>query len=121
MHTSPLKEKRRGEALGEVYIYWGKPRQYVCITTTTTERGGGAWANLKDGQTGLIKCVKRAPRLVGVEFGAKNLHAQEGKDKDEEHEEDEEGVDAGNRVHQGLDQVAHRGPVSDKATQILTL
>ena len=69
--------------------------------------------NLKDGQTGLVKGVKGAPRIVRVEFGAKNLHAQQGKDKYEEHEQDQKGVDAGNRVHQRLDEVAHGGPVSD--------
>ena len=67
--------------------------------------------NLKDRETGLVKRVEGAPRLVRLKLGAKDLHAEQGEDKDKEHEEDEEGVDAGDTVHQRLHQVAHRLPV----------
>ena len=67
--------------------------------------------HLKHRQTGLVKRVKGGPGLVGRELAAENLHAQQGKDEDKEHEEDEQGVDGGDRVDQRLDQVAHGGPV----------
>ena len=44
----------------------------------------------------------------------KDLHAEEGKDEDEEHEEDQQGNNGGDRVHQGLDKVTHGRPVSRK-------
>ena len=54
--------------------------------------------------------VKVGP-TVRVKFAPKNLHPKQGGDEDGEHEEDEEGGDAGDRVDQRLHQVAHAVPI----------
>ena len=42
----------------------------------------------------------------------KYLHAQEGKDEDEQNEQNQQSVDRGDGVDQRLHQVTHRRPVS---------
>ena len=55
--------------------------------------------HLEDGQAGLTKVVKSTPRLFIGKSASKNLHAQEGKNKNEENEEHEKGVDGGDGVN----------------------
>lgn len=71
-----------------------------------------SWVYLEHSEAGLGESVEVTPRVNGVrELPAKYLHAQQRKDEDEKEENDEEGVDRRDGVHQGLDKVAHRGPV----------
>lgn len=48
---------------------------------------------------------------VGVELAPKDLHSEQRHDEDTEHEEHEEGSDAGNGVDQGFHKVTHAAPV----------
>ena len=68
--------------------------------------------HLEDREAGLRERVEVAPRLGRVvELPAEDLHPQQGEDEDEQEEDDQQRVDRGDRVHQRLHQVAHRGPV----------
>ena len=58
-----------------------------------------AHRHLEHGQAGLTKVVKSTPRLFIGKSASKNLHAQEGKNKNEENEEHEKGVDGGDGVN----------------------
>ena len=76
---------------------------------------------LKHRETTLAKTVKSAPLgvLAGRESASKYLHSEEGKNEDEQNEQDEQGVDRGDRVHEGLYQVSHRAPVSEECGVVI--
>ncbi len=67
---------------------------------------------LENGQARLREAVEVAPGLDCVrELPAEDLHSQQGEDEDEQEENDEQGVDGRDRVHQRLDEVSHGRPV----------
>ena len=70
---------------------------------------------LKHRETTLAEAVKSAPLgvLARRESASKYLHSEESKNEDEQNEQDEQRVDGGDGVHEGLYQVSHRAPVSE--------
>ena len=70
---------------------------------------------LKNWETALTEAVKCAPLGVfaGGEAAAENLHSEQREYEDKQNKEDEQRVDWGDGVHQGLYQVAHGAPVSE--------
>ena len=55
------------------------------------------------------------PRVDGFrELSAEDLHPEKGENENEEEQNNEQGINGRDGVDQGLDQVAHGGPVSGK-------
>ena len=67
-------------------------------------------SNLENGDSARHDRVK-VGASVRVKSAPENLHSEQSGDEDGEHEEDEEGRDAGDGVHQRLHQVAHAVPI----------
>ena len=67
-------------------------------------------SNLENGDSARHDRVK-VGASVRVKSAPENLHSEQSSDEDGEHEEDEEGRDAGDGVHQRLHQVAHAVPI----------
>ena len=75
---------------------------------------------LEHRQTGLRESVKVGPRSGTVwELSSENLHPQQGENKDEEEEDNKQGINGRDGVDQRLDQVTHRSPVPRKRDQVV--
>ena len=79
-------------------------------TGISTVVGNAKSRYLEHGHSAGHDAVKVGP-AVRVKSAAEDLHSEQGGDEDGQHEEDQEGGDAGDRVDQRLHQVAHAVPI----------
>ena len=79
-------------------------------TGISTVVGNAKSGYLEHGHSAGHDAVKVGP-AVRVKSAAEDLHSEQGGDEDGQHEEDEQGGDAGDGVDQRLHQVAHAVPI----------
>ena len=79
-------------------------------TGISTVVGNAKSRYLEHGHSAGHDAVKVGP-AVRVKSAAEDLHSEQGGDEDGQHEEDQQGGDAGDRVDQRLHQVAHAVPI----------
>ena len=88
----------------------GMPGHTLETGISTVVVGNAKSRYLEHGHSAWHDAVKVGP-AVRVKSAAEDLHSEQGGDEDGQHEEDQEGGDAGNGVDQRLHQVAHAVPI----------